>query len=138
MKSTSGFSMETRCQLAFDDCITKVEESLQHQGFGVLTRIDVRDTLHAKLGIDTQPYVILGACNPPFAHQVLEIEPLIGVLLPCNVVVMEEGESRRVAAMDPGFMSQVMDHPELAVIAREVKSLEAQADGEPCGPKQSV
>lgn len=127
MRATSGFAMELRTEIPFAECITRITKALQHEGFGILTEIDVQSTLKEKLGLETKPYQILGACNPPFAHQALEIEPLIGVLLPCNVVVIEEGAGRRVAAMDPGFMSQVIDHPEIGPVAQELRERIARA-----------
>ena len=97
--------------------------ALAREGFGVLTTIDVAATLKKKLGKEVPPYVILGACNPEFAHQALEMEPQIGALLPCNVVVREErGGQVRVEIMDPKAVLQLVDRPEIASIAAEVRA----------------
>lgn len=101
------------------DTIPKVKDALKAQGFGVLTEIDVQATLREKLGAETRPYVILGACNPTLADRALRAEPEIGLLLPCNVVVREHDEGALVSAVDPQMMSDVTGHPELPAIAEE-------------------
>lgn len=94
--------------LAFDEAIAKAEAELKKEGFGVLTRIDVKATLKEKLGADRAPFTILGACNPPFAHRALEIEPQVGLLMPCNVVVREDADGRvRVEAMNARLMAAI-------------------------------
>jgi uncharacterized protein (DUF302 family) len=104
-----------------DDAAAKVTEALAAEGFGVLTRIDIKETLHKKLGVDVDPYVILGACNPKLAHRALQAEPQIGLMLPCNVVVKAEGSGARVSFADPKAMFQMVDRPELAPIAEEAE-----------------
>ena len=94
--------------LPFDTAREKTIEALAGVGFGVLTEIDVQATLKAKLGVDTAPYVILGACNPQLAHKALTAEPGIGLLLPCNVVVAQDGEDSLVSAVSPRAMFSVV------------------------------
>ena len=107
---------------SYDDTIGRATDALAKEGFGVLTTIDVAATLKKKLGKDTRPYVILGACNPQFAHRALEAEPEIGTLLPCNVVVREDAQGKtRVDIMDPSAVLQLVDRPEVAQIAGEVR-----------------
>jgi uncharacterized protein (DUF302 family) len=99
----------------------RVTDALKAEGFGILTRIDVKDTLEKKLGARVSPYVILGACNPPLAHRALEAEPPIGLLLPCNVVVREvEGGEVAVSIADPKAMFTLVDNPSVGPIAAEV------------------
>ncbi len=105
-----------------DDAVAKVTELLAEEGFGVLTTIDVKATLKKKLDVDFRRYVILGACNPAFAYKALSSEPLIGLLLPCNVVVMErDGGGSVVAAFKPTAAFQVVDNDEVQPIAGEVE-----------------
>ncbi len=106
-----------------DAVIPKVKEALKAQGFGVLTEIDVRATLKEKIGAEVAPYVILGACNPRLAHRALELEPDVGLLLPCNVVVREHDGRTVVSALDPGVIAELADHPDLRPIAEEATGL---------------
>lgn len=109
-------------QSTYAETIRKATEALAVEGFGVLTTIDVAATLKTKLGKDTKPYVILGACNPQFAHRALEAEPEIGTLLPCNVVVREQQDgATRVDIMDPKAVLQLTGRPEITPIAMEVR-----------------
>jgi uncharacterized protein (DUF302 family) len=105
--------------LPFQDAIAGVKDAFGVQGFGTLTEIDVQATLKQKLGLDTEPYVILGTCNPQLAHQALQIEPEIGLLLPCNVVVRRQTATTLVHALNPQVMVQVPQRPELQPLADE-------------------
>ena len=107
--------------LAYGEAVSRVKEAFQEQGFGVLTEIDVRATLKEKLDEETEPYVILGFCNPQLAHRALRVEPEIGLLLPCNVVVRRHAEQTLVHAQDAGVMVRVTERPELEPIAEEAK-----------------
>lgn len=105
----------------FDAVVADVREALSGQGFGVLTEIDVQTTLRDKLGAEMDPYLILGACNPPLAQRAIGAEPEIGVLLPCNVVVRVDGEAVVVDAMDPVAVMSVVETPGVDEIAAEVR-----------------
>jgi uncharacterized protein (DUF302 family) len=104
----------------FGEAVARVRAALAARGFGVLTEIDVTATLKAKLGEQMEDYVILGACNPPFAHQALEVDRSIGMLLPCNVVVRAAAEGTIVEALDPQVMVTLTGRTELQPIADEV------------------
>ncbi|MEP0823322.1 MAG: DUF302 domain-containing protein [Ignavibacterium sp.] len=114
-----GFSKKVN--LSFDEAVAKTTEELKKEGFGVLTTIDVRDTLKQKLGVDFKRYIILGACNPPFAYQALQAEEQIGLLLPCNVIVYEHGSSIVVSAFDPMVMMEVVENENMEPIAQQVR-----------------
>ncbi len=104
----------------FEDAVARVRAALARQGFGVLTEIDVTATMKAKLGEQMEDYVILGACNPPFAHQALEVDRSIGLLLPCNVVVRATAGGTVVEALDPQVMVALTGRPELKPVADAV------------------
>jgi uncharacterized protein (DUF302 family) len=108
--------------LPYEEAVTKVTEAIAAEGFGVLTEIDVKATMKKKLDVDFRKYVILGACNPPLAHRALSAEPHIGLLLPCNVVVMEADDGGSiVSAIQPEVQFTLVDRPGLAEIAAEVR-----------------
>ena len=118
---TTSYGIGTDVDMSFDEAVERVTELLKSEGFGVLTTIDVKKTLKEKIDVDRPRYVILGACNPQFAHQALEAEPDIGLLLPCNVVVYEEEGKTRVAAMDPKAALSLSGNPDVEPMAREVR-----------------
>ncbi len=108
--------------LSYQQAIDKVTDELKKEGFGVLTTIDVSDTLKKKINVDFPKYMILGACNPPFAHTALTAEEEIGLLLPCNVIVYEKNGTTHVAAFDPLVMRTIVDNPALEPIATDVRA----------------
>ena len=112
-----GFAV--RCEAPMGETVERARAALAEQGFGVLTEIDVQATLRSKLGEETEPYLILGACNPRLAHRALGVDRRIGLLLPCNVVVRAEGESTVVEALDPQVMVSVPGDSRLQPIADE-------------------
>lgn len=112
-----------KLSLSFDEAVARVVAELRREGFGVLTEIDVKDTLKKKLDVDFRKYYILGACNPSFAYRALQAETHIGVMLPCNVIIQEYEEgSVEVAAIDPIASMQAVDNADLAEIATQVRS----------------
>ena len=115
-------TLRARLDLPYAQAIEQVTAVLKEQGFGVLTEIDVQATLKQKLGVDFRKYVILGACNPPLAHQALTTELEIGLLLPCNVVVYEENGRSVVAIADPIAMMEVAGNPALEAVAGEART----------------
>ena len=114
-----GFSKTVT--MPFEQTIEKVTEELKKEGFGVLTTIDVKDTLKKKIDVDFKNYTILGACNPPIAHKALQTEEELGLLLPCNVIVYEKGNQTQVSIFDPMLMTNVVDNEQMVPIAKEVK-----------------
>lgn len=116
------YYFETEVTGEFDPVVTKVREELAKEGFGVLSEIDVRATMKKKLDVEFRPYLILGACNPPFAHKALQAEDKIGTMLPCNVVVQDRGNGKiDVAAIDPVASMQAVGNPALAAVAEEIR-----------------
>ncbi len=115
-----GFSKETT--YAFDEAIARATEELDKEGFGVLTTIDVKETLKKKIDIDFRNYTILGACNPPFAHKALTAEEEVGMLLPCNVIVYEKDGKTVVGAFDPMTITKVSGNDALKEIATEIEA----------------
>ena len=105
----------------FDEAVEKTTAALKQHGFGVLTRIDVKNTLKEKIGAEFRPYVILGACNPHMAHEALQAEDKIGTMLPCNVIVQAVDGKSEVAAVDPVASMQAIENPALAAIATKVR-----------------
>lgn len=104
----------------FDAVLERTRAALQSEGFGVLTEIDVQATLKAKIGEEFRPYRILGACNPVMAHEALKMEPHVGVMLPCNVVVQQAGADVEVFAVDPAASMRAIENPELLAHAEQV------------------
>ncbi len=114
-----GFSKTTNYR--FEQAIEKVTEELKKEGFGVLSTIDVKDTLKKKISVDFKKYTILGACNPQIAYGALQIEEELGLLLPCNVIVYEKNDKSVVSIFDPRIMALVIDNPSMKAIAEEVR-----------------
>lgn len=124
IEQTTQYGISTTVQLPYDEAVRRTREALSAEGFGVLTEIDVRATLKAKLDVEFRPYVILGACNPPLAHKALTAERDIGLLLPCNVVVYAADDPARsvVAAMDPVQALALTGNQEIGPLAAEVRA----------------
>ncbi|KUI37477.1 DUF302 domain-containing protein [Mycobacterium sp. GA-2829] len=121
-----ALAISTTLHSSFEDAVERTRKALADQGFGVLTEIDVKATLKAKLGEDIEDYLILGACNPPLAHRAIDVDRQIGLLLPCNVVVRTDPVAKGtviVDAMDPQVMVQVADEPGLREVADEAATM---------------
>ena len=117
-----GYYFSKKVKGAFEEILEKVTASLKNEGFGVLTEIDVKETLKKKLDVDFHKYRILGACNPLFAYKALQAEDKIGIMLPCNVIVQEKVEGEvEVAAVDPVASMKAVDNPDLLSIAKQVQ-----------------
>lgn len=119
----TDFTMRTTVPASYDATVGRVRALLADAGFGVLTEIDIRATLQAKLDVQVPAQVILGACRPQLAHRALQADPRIAALLPCNVVVADEGEGRtRVEVLDPAFMVSIAPDPELGAVAADART----------------
>jgi uncharacterized protein (DUF302 family) len=112
---------QSRLNLSYEQALEKVTDALKAEGFGVLTSIDVRETMKKKLDVDFRRYAILGACNPPLAHRALSANPDVGLLLPCNVIVYEEGEGTVVNIIDPLTMSKFIQDETLDSVAEQAR-----------------
>lgn len=115
---TYYFSKRLTC--GFEEAIDRTKVALSEAGFGVLTEIDIRATMKAKLGVDLAPYIILGACNPPLAYEALQAEDKVGLMLPCNVIVQGAGDGAEVSAIDPAAAMGGIDNPRLQAVADKV------------------
>ena len=118
----TSYTLSTTTELGFTEAADRVREELKSEGFGVLCEIDVQATLKEKLGVEGEPYLILGACNPPLAHQALQAEPDLGVLLPCNVVVYTRDGQTHISAVDAERMLSIVGNTQLAPVAADVRS----------------
>jgi uncharacterized protein (DUF302 family) len=121
-RDISELAYRVEMNLPYEQVVEEVIRALKQEGFGVLTQIDVKETLKEKLHTDFRKYVILGACNPPLAHQALTTELEIGLLLPCNVIVYEEGDGSVVSVIDPISMLGVVENPGLEPVAIEARN----------------
>lgn len=117
----TSYTLSDHTTLTFEEAVERVRQELKGEGFGILCEIDVQATLKAKLGVEGEPYLILGACNPPLAHRALETEPELGTLLPCNVVVYRRDGVTNISAVDPERMLSIVGNEDLAPVATEVK-----------------
>lgn len=117
-----AYYFNKKLNISFDEAVPKVTEELKKEGFGILTEIDVREAMKKKLNKEFRKYLILGACNPPFAYKALQAEDKIGTMLPCNVIVQETSEGQvEVAAIDPVASMQAVENEALSEIANEVQ-----------------
>ena len=117
----TGYTLSATTELGVAEAAERVRDELRSEGFGILCEIDVQATLAEKLGVEGEPYLVLGACNPPFAHQALEAEPDLGTLLPCNVAVYRRNGETRVSAIDAERMLSIVGNADLAPVAAEVR-----------------
>ena len=115
------YGIRTKVNLPYEEAVERITAALKEQGFGILTTIDVKETLKKKLDVDFRKYIILGACNPPLAHRALTTEQEIGLLLPCNVIVYEEDGGSVIAVADPIAMMSIVQNEELNAVAREAR-----------------
>jgi uncharacterized protein (DUF302 family) len=122
MSTATGYTLTTTTIVPFAEAVERVRAELKEEGFGVLCEIDVQATLREKLGVEQEPYTILGACNPPLAHQALGVEPELGTLLPCNVVVYERNGETHISAIDAERMLSIVGNDELLPVAAKVQA----------------
>jgi len=121
MEEMKGYAFTRILDTSYEDAISRITAALKEEGFGVLTEIDVKETLKKKLGVDFRKYVILGACNPPYAHRTLQADLDVGLLLRCNVIVYETDDQKAyVSAINPVSALQVIKNKELRKIAEEI------------------
>ncbi len=120
--STPDYGFGVALQAPFEEVVTRVTDALKTEGFGVLTTIDVKATMKAKLDVDVTPFLILGACNPLLAHRALSIEPSVGLLLPCNVVIREAPDGVRVEIADPLAMLSIVRNDAITAVATEARA----------------
>jgi uncharacterized protein (DUF302 family) len=116
-----SYGISKTISLSFEQTIEKVTEELKKEGFGVLTTIDMKETLKKKIDVDIPRYTILGACNPHFAHKTLQAEKEIGLFLPCNVLVYEQDGAVTVSAFDPGVIDKIVVNPAIQPLSEEVR-----------------
>ena len=121
-KTIADYGLRARLDMPYEQAVEKVTAALKEEGFGVLTEIDVKATLKKKLDADFRSYIILGACNPPLAHQALSTELAIGLLLPCNVIVYEEDGGSVLSIVDPISMLGVVESAELEPVADDARA----------------
>jgi uncharacterized protein (DUF302 family) len=114
--------LERKLNIPYDEAVARARVALKEQGFGVLTEIDVKGTIKEKLGAEFRRYIILGACNPPLAHRALSETLDVGLLLPCNVIVYEEGSGAIVSAMNPSLMANFFSGKEIKAVAEEARA----------------
>ena len=117
----TSYTLTATTEAAFDETVKRVRDELANEGFGVLAEIDVQATLREKLGVEEEPYLILGACNPPLAHRALSAEPDLGTLLPCNVVIYRADGKTHVSAIDAEKMLSIVENDDLAPVAEQVR-----------------
>lgn len=121
MPTATSYTLTTTTTLPFAAAVEHVRTELKAEGFGVLCEIDVQATLREKLDVKTEPYLILGACNPPLAHRALSAEPDLGTLLPCNVAIYQAGSETHISAIDPEKMLSIVGNEDLAPVAEQVR-----------------
>lgn len=121
MKEQMEIGITKQIDLSFEEAVIKVTAELQKEGFGIITTIDVKETIKQKLDLDFRKYTILGACNPTFAHQAIGIDDRIGLLLPCNVVVQEKNGKTEISVFNPSLITNFFQNERLAKMAEELK-----------------